>query len=475
MFNSVAPTVNLLSSTFIAQPLCHGLEYRPTDFNYNESVEEELVDVTNSFNSLSRTGIAQVAGKILAPTMDSKGTIDIEHGWGEKRYSVSIIIEVVRGAHVTREQLTGFTSHASVSASGYLDPSMKITINDHTIIATDTISTAAGTRSRTSKVVTQKHIVSSAVEVGHNEFVHTRESIRPEDALAMASRATMLGVNADVDDSRTAISASGNETNSLNALGSNWLMSLLSGVTKTLDEDNIWVANNGTIASQARNEVVGGDNGRSAFMTSLKNETNFGELGYTTVAELMAMFPNFDAASNVLDMGGTEDTRNYTESAAHTTMNALVADQLANIIPTLLNRFALTEINFCITNEIAMGLEGVGSTDVSPLSARPMRGAEQAMRANATAMCSAISNDIVPVIFPYADCSYTIYAHFRVNSGSDITVRVNGSEDVPFHFPNYADCIKGTLATVNSMQSDAVATGIVKTIGSVKNNLSTAF
>lgn len=475
MYNAVAPVLNLLSCTLVAQPLTHGVEYRPLDLNYNEQTEEELIQVTNGFNACSRSSMAHVAGKILAPTLDSKGTVLIENGWDEKRYSVNLIVEVIRGSHATREMLTGFTNYAGATASGLLDPEMTFMINDHTIISTDTVMGGAGLRSRANKIVTQKHINKTVVEVGHGDVVHATESLRPEDALAMASRASMIGDATDCDDSRTMISSIGNETSSLNALSSNWLHSLLTGVTKTLDGENLWVGSDHTIASQARNEVVGADNTRSMFMQNASNESYIGEKGVISVRELGRMFPNFDAATQVVDQGHVQDMRMGTEDMRCANRETLIADQLSNIIPAMLNRFTLSEINFCASNEIMVGLDGVGSAEVSPIAARAYRGAEDRMRINAESFCQNVKTEVIPVLFPYADCDFTINGTFRTASGSDLSISINGGHPIPFHAPNYADCLKGTMAALNNNQANAVASGVVKAIGSIKNNLTAVY
>lgn len=469
MYNNVPAQINLLSVTLVAQAICHDQQYRPIDLAYDDSLENELVAATDGFNAVSRSGINKVAGKMLSQTIDSKGTVIIEGGWQERRYSATMIIEVVRGSHISREKLCGFTNYAGVSMQGNIDHRMTLTINEHTVIGVERFNTGAGMGTRIRQSDTIKHICEANIDTGHGSIAKTTESMRPEDALAMASRAHAISPGMEASDSRTRIGGDGNETSNLNMVGSNWLHELLNGVTKTMSEDNLWAGNDGTIASEARNEIISGQQGsQSTFMQTARDVTGLIEYGCITFGELITLFPNLDAATNVVDMGVAVDMRDRSERMTAATRQNLLATQLGSIIPGLLNRFSIAEVTLCITNQIALSMDGAGMAECIIGGARAHQGAEQSLRMNTQALSQVVKTDIIPVLFPYDDCDYNIECTVRGGGGTDVLVSINGEQQIPFHIANYADGITGALAATNRNQADALASGVIRAIGSVK-------
>lgn len=412
---------------------------RPLTANVSDgNVINRLQEETSDFSALSASALASLAPEILKPTAQATSLAYIDNGWQEKRFRFYMEVEIDRTQYSTRyAMITGFTSHADISHGGNIDPGMKLYLNS-IIVYTD---------NRSANHLTGAH--------GINRVMQTNtQVIQPIATPDMTSYSNRLRAH-DVVSNMAALDLTQDVGYAVNTVGSQmhvaqasrdrllpsvYLSNVLGGnivASRTLD-DSSNMLNSGF--DSYYKEFIGSvkDPGftSNAFTGLLMTKTSYGLTGFITWQELVNLFPEVmgDQVTTVeIPKTGLINYSTHTEHLRGFGIENQALAIVQNMLPSIMTMFMIQHASFVLTNETMTGQPNIVIQAITPMSDKIDA------RALITAFQTQVIQQMAPAISNGNMMQFSMTVSCNVLTEMVMKIRFNGSQDIEFAVPLFAD------------------------------------
>lgn len=442
----IRPSFKFLTVYFLHTPKEHNSYYRPLVASFNDDIERELVNTTTNCTDFTSSALTSVAGKILMPSRTAQGVSAIVNGWDSSRFAFFIEAEVNRGGAVYREAYQGYTDHLGVSGFGnsqHVDPSMRLTINNRSILKVIRGNNLTGTQVLPSKLVNQLANTNIIGLDGWSEM-RAKDSMKPDDVLA--ARSGLLSYHQADHDTRTMITSSTKAADSNDLAANSFLSKTFGAYKKSLDSrESEWDDESTTLAN-ARGFASVMDNSGAAMLSMLHNTVGFDKDSTFTWGELISTFPEVDdKAQFILPTNGVvEDSTMFTEDMGGSNAEANIAFNLGHLMPNVLFQASFGSVEIVITNRNFEGAIKAVCIDANPLYKTNLDFTARRMR-----MLDRIENELLHLLFDTSTTVFTLKIKSSLINGSIIKIQLDDKERT-YRVPNYCTSINSPMISTGT-------------------------
>lgn len=462
-------TINLTRAFFFQTPVENPIHFRPMEARMDNNTYNELVEQTNRGQEVNRAAIAGLARKVIAPSFNSRGMVDINGGWDQKRFAciLEFTINPPGGMPGYREVLMGYTNYDGITPSGLVDPKMVISLNANMRINDSKFHTPQGIRTA-SRVADASQILNPISVVSGNQRFNANHAMRPADALRMAQANMVFGNEHQVLHSPQNVVADGRNIIQPRGLCSDYYnnsaATYLGNIIQS-HRDIVQSQDDGTFSQQeaigeAANSLVEYTMTRSSTLARLLQGSSLEDTGTITFGELEGTFGHFMDRTNVAMMQPGQvlaSMADQTEQWGGSTYETNTAHALTHMLPAIMTRNLAANYSYTLTNRTMDGRVALATTGFVPLLDNPDQ--TQCIKN----IESEIMSRVVPELFnDGSDFEVTMQA--SLSSNSQMTVALFGNPAVPYSAPNYCSSVATSVVSNDPLQAARIGSTITSVL-----------
>lgn len=452
---------DLTRALLIYVPAHQDQYYRPFEATLNGENLTRFNRNTNGGTAINSNAIIDVASSIISPTATPQGNVMIANGFDNPKlaFFLEFTSKNVTGGYNVREIVTGFTDHVGVTENGFIDPNMVFYVNSRMELKDTSYRNAAGFH--------QCHHIAQNAEILPVVQQHGVAPLRPEDVLAVAQSAEILGTTGGtLFDNRANMAVIPRASNRNNTIPSYYLSKLVDGVV--VNAKNIAMGmetGNGDLWQNSISAVETGAYELSPFVNNM-GISNIQNCNRFTFAEINAAWPkphdfwtvNIPKASNRVT-----DLRQMTEHWRGGLIETQLAYSLTHALPALMSRLMLIHVEVDVTN---MTMDN--SARATVLNHTGMF--DQAITpAHIQHLENQILIDIVRGIINNKVGVFHIRMNVNLLSNSFFNISVNGQPAIPFAAPMYCEAFYSPM--IGDMHKlNVLATSVQEIITNIMPN-----
>ena len=340
---------------------------RPYQANVGVETVGLFNEVTQGGTNYSPNAIGNIASQILRPNGQVRGGVGIDQGWANRR--IRFMMEVIQerfGGTQMIHVLTGYTDHAGVTASGAVDPNMKLYFNNSISVRAMQIQTPTGYQNQWA-LAEAAHIIGSSPAPMMGQ--HMPMLMRPMDVVG-AMYTNSLG-DPEIFDMRSTTKSGIHKSRRSNGSSTQYLSQSLKALT-TAERDEMGVSETmEDIYDSARGALTEPLAGSDPVLSMFGQATSYQYDNFVTYSDLMRLFPEADNVAHFIAQGdvmrhqhaqqapGTapqiSNERGSTESWNGSNNETIAATILANSVPSLMMDMMMTKTVFAATNRTLNG------------------------------------------------------------------------------------------------------------------------
>jgi hypothetical protein len=182
--------------------------------------------------------LANIANQFIVPDYETRGIIDIPHGWGTRRgrFILTLMIEVGTGDRL-KQVIMGYTNSVGFTTR-HVDHDMEFYVNSTFMLTEKTVKTRSG---RYERVYVPSHtadVLSDRENAGLRRRHDRLFTMRPEDVFSSLDSEQTMELVDDVTDLRTTLSKNAIKSSTSNRLGSRFMASVLNSRQKALENSD---------------------------------------------------------------------------------------------------------------------------------------------------------------------------------------------------------------------------------------------
>lgn len=437
---------------------------RPYQTRVSKADIDELATATEYGNTFASHAIGDATAAIMQPSSEAQNRLDIDNGWDSQRLCFMIEIEHESfGSNRHTQILTGYTNYLGYSASGAIDPNMRLYINN-TISIRTTPAMRNGRPYNSVSVTDSSQVLSGSwsepTSVQNSAAINT---MRPVDVLSTISLENVIGARANsssniIRDFRTGMV---NEPR-LNRRGNNNGSSYLSRTLEAHHNATVTahqVDNNyGSVISSARTSLKELDINNNTGLKIISETTNFNEDQWITWAELLRFNPRLgdDQYTTIAQRGRMVDQTQHrhqfdvdglaTVDTSGVSNENIVAQLVYNTIPALMSDSVLTKFVFMATNDVTadspfpfqVNIDGMNSFSTA-----------LDLRRQAEVMKYRIGQELMPAMTLNNRRSVTVWGYVDLITDAYIDVSIDGNYEHKYCFPAFADAMTAPVITTD--------------------------
>ncbi len=462
--------INLVRATFIGVPLETPIHYRPYQCILDGATVNEIHDLTHGGINIGASTFSTISGRVLAPTSQSKGVIQLPHGWGQRRYSVNLEFMVDHGGMSHIESLQGYTTHDGISRAGALDPAMGVYINSQT---------SGKVMNAMVNGVNRQHYGSSGsmqvltpvtyVDQGYSGGQYPSQAVanvamRPTDVMKKAQVAS-LNIQSDIDHTSKIYSGVGETSTRDNALGNRYLSRVFSGYMQSRG------------ANPGMEDMIGGVWGEAASAVNeihieqlllfrrLQDSTQVNQTNYVTIAELARMWPQIMdpqfTVVHMLNVGGLIDHTQMYEGWGSAVQETALAHVLCQSVPALMGGLLLSAYSFGMTNRTLTGATEITTTGAAFLF-DVLDGPKRV-----AVLEQHIKTEIAGYIASNGVSDFSITMQCVVMGSNTLKISINGGMERSYSAPAYCDSLYAPVIGSGMDQLDRMSSTLAYALENV--------
>ena len=424
------PDTQLTKAVLIFTPGQYDQYYRPFEADLNGQNLNNIMIATNDGRLLTPSAMANVASSIIQPSTTPVARVPIPNGLAENRFAFLLEITTTNLYGEEREIIRGFTNYCGVDLStGSIDPNMNFHINSRTVIKETEIMGAMGVIQK--QAIRNDYSVFAEVPNMENATI-----LRPEDAVAYQQTQQLRYGEAELIDSRSSLRGIAKLSSTSNSIPSHYLSDLCKGYKQARNpvatefEDNDQTVYD-LIMPYVRAESVM----RSYFYNAMGGLAP--EASHTfTFAEINRVWPrNNDFWVKSMPQPGAAirspiaDTEHWQGAQIETQ----VAFSLTHILPALMTKLMLVELEIRITN-MSFGNQVM----IAPMNWTEMfQGTVN--QDSIDYLCGQIELDIVHGLLLSKSSIFNLYLRVNLLANSHFDISLNGDNAIPYNAPMFCD------------------------------------
>jgi hypothetical protein len=353
---------------------------RPYQTQFDQQVSNILYESSEGGRNYTPSSLASAASSFLRPSTEASVRANLSNGFGEKRFSFMMEITLPTLGQFgggMRYIITGYTNHLGVAnAAGgmHLDPNMQLFFNNVFELRDTYVPTPHGQEHQVN-VAGSRHVLHNSASMDYMQSAPPQYTLRPEDVmgeLEYSDRAFSgsdevvngLGVLSGVrlsdrsNESRPTYLAKTIKSFNQASIESDTYGDM-SGDDHAIDGNNVW--------SHARDKVRDKPLSSNKFLMTVMNQTQYGQTGAVSYAELCRLLPDLDPKNEVILAGATAKASEYQpgqgESWASMAHETIMASILQQMTPAIMSDCLLTRVGFVATNDTIGGIDDVRVVD----------------------------------------------------------------------------------------------------------------
>lgn len=369
----------LKRATYFWTPVTNPMHHRPMESRMTGDTVNRFAEATHGGTATGIENLSGVAGSFMAPSIQSRGVVDIENGWSQGRFAVAFEFETRDAVTHKLDILTGYTNYDGISSQEHFDPEMEIFFDNH-VVARPTNMHLGGRGVSTFEADANRQLLRPLDVITHGamgspQHVRADVMLRPQDTMAYLHRENYFlndGMGADTVDSRSMINAPYVSTRRDVNIPSHYLANVLNAHKASTAANYEFMSSEfggdstpNISGFMAANPMIMEDDGRgSTLINRLIQETAYGAGQAVTIAEIERCWPehvNGIGAERmvVLPKPGSMTNRTGTEDWGVASPKSALAYSITHIVPAIMGRQLLMGYGFTMTNRTMGGLDGV--------------------------------------------------------------------------------------------------------------------
>ena len=464
----------------------HDQWLRPYQTNINARNLERITDAIGHYNgSVPGNQLSTITREMILPsayTEKVKGqnkSIQIPNGWGQSRFTFSLVVSVTRNGIETIEMVNGYTDVMDIAK----DSRGNVLISPDTLFYINSISTVKTSRKggRYSGVplITDSYSVfggSTGKEPYHgsNVIKMTPDNIiESTDLSGMLDASSFPGSNVQVIEPKM-VSFLPTLSSRKNNSPTHYLGKTISAYHRSVELGmNVGMGDYTSITDQARSAIADKGINETEFIYLLSLDKSV--MGYTTsftYRKLCQLDPTIDARAGVTLTNYTSNQNTAPWSAP--TIETQTAAIVSNMVTNLMLNYSLTELVFQSTNMMAQSHHYFDSAE-SVTRVKKIHGLNSQVdyRQVHKMIEEIINEELVPVISANNNIGYELYVNASINLDINITITIDGSQDrdVVFVFPSFADSLNSPMLTTDQQTYNRVTDDIGTILNRVTDRL----
>ena len=443
--------------------------YRPYESNFDGRDATMFGDMTRNSPTILAGQVAGIAGTVCRPSAQVLGGASIPNGWGERRIRFMMRVSLgdnILNAGGNTEILTGYTDFAGVTATGNLDPEMRLYFNNSLTIR-NTPFMNQGTRAMQSLVSDASQLIMPIFPQPQQPLLGSfapapRFDLMTPMNVVNEMTSTRIGEmdNTVVLDLRNGvIDNQVRKSRRSNGLATEYLSRTINALHAAeragIDEP---ARTDDKILSEASYMLQEPPLSSDRFMSFLERTTTFSTARSVAWGELAGMFPGLETITKVLTPGKVEKQTDPMRGQGeywHTATNETVAATvLANAVPAIMMDLMLTDITFSVTNETLNGQVEVDFKDVRSF-AQGVDLTPYIMRFRDRMIYEVIADLTMRNMF-----SVSFNMKCDVLGNTHIWIRLNGGPETYYVLPSFCDALFSPVITPNHYNLQQLAKDI---------------
>lgn len=464
----------------------HDQWLRPYQTNINARNLERVTDAISHYNgSVPGNQLATITREMILPsayTEKVKGqnkSIQIPNGWGQSRFTFSLIVSVTRNGIETIEMVNGYTDVMDIAK----DRHGNVLISPDTLFYINSISTVKtsrkGGRYGGVPLITDSYSVfggSTGKEPYHgsNVIKMTPDNIIESTELSgMLDASSLPSSNVQVIEPKM-VSFLPSLSSRKNNSPTHYLGKTISAYHRSVELGmNVGMGDYTSVIDQARSAISDKGISETEFIYLLSLDKSV--MGHTTsftYRKLCQLDPTIDARAGVTltSYSSNQNTAPWSAPTIETQTAAIVS----NMVTNLMLNYSLTELVFQSTNMITQSHHYFDSAD-SVTRVEKIHGLNSQVdyRQVHKMIEEIIDEELVPVISANNNIGYDLYVNASINLDISITITIDGSpdRDVVFVFPSFADSLNSPMLTTDPQTYNRVTDDIGTILNKVTDRL----
>lgn len=459
---------------------------RPFATQMSEGHVDRLFSIMQGASKITESGVAGLAGDIVAPSATPDRVLGIANGWGTVRYKWQAICTWANSSMQENSYFiySGYTTHTGfASVSNTFDPQMRLIVNN-VISITRAMSFQGGVPVPFINVTESNQLLhlqslggglDTQFDLSGMNHIQIPSTMRTRDLMRSLASGYRSEAGVQEFDMRTAVNV--NKSNRVNNIPANYLARGLEAVIYGAHDqhaDNPLHSDPSHAYERAASLHQESEFIMDPFLARLDKQQEYTLQGSVSWQTFMNAFPEVMGGNIIkyfsnnqaqkvdkyLSQRGMQNS--WTSTGANgsqlfdSTPEALISQSLATAIPTILIGRLLARCNIHITNMIPGGNGQIVVTITDPFP-----------------LLSEIGSDYIRQIIPHAEQAiamqvvrdlpiqhgafFDIRMHSDIFGDSSISVSYNGGIAQPYSVPQFADAMFSPILTTNQGHLNAVA------------------
>lgn len=405
--------------------------YRPFEANLNGDTLNRILVATDNGSLLTSAAMAPAASGIISPSTIPKEQLMIPGGMSEGRYAFFIEITVDGIFGKRRELITGFTDRDGVNrATGSIDPNMQFHVNS-IIEISDYETVGSAGRKINSRVLNSSQVL--ADRPSQNKVF----AMRPEDVVSNGQVSLMMqGGDNSVMDFRNQLNGAALMSDRSNAIPSKYLSTVCQGYINAGNAvAHDFTDNDENMYNEALSNLHSSTVTISAFYTGLGILDALSSHTFT-FAQINNAWPRTNEFwSKITPRPGSTLTSpiEYSERWTGANLETSIAFSLTHMMPSLMSRLMLMELELEITNMTLDGRPNCGIINHTPMFDGVVTPQHLQYLQNQMEM------EVIKGLLDSITNTFQIRIYVNLLTTSKFDISINGQPAIPYVAPMYCD------------------------------------
>jgi len=431
----------IIAETGTYNPMFH----RPYTSNAQAlpDIIQQIDDVLQETNGrLTSTSFQGLSMSIVVPSAQPQGEVTIANGWQEKRCRFILEVDVQQSfGGVATHIFQGFTSHAGVTASGFVDPTMVFYINSFSVLTSTVYTTPVGQQIK-SRLIESNRVITS--DMSQSQYAYQPLYLtRPQDIYGNMEFEQDILNQHEFLDTRSMINRETKLSSRKNDIPSMYLGRLVDNYSEAKVASS-YDLNSSNATESARRAVSEHPIVRNPFIMAMNGARNTGVSNTFNYGDLLELDNYLDPKTRIVLNKGRmlqhSHSHGQTEYWSSVGREAQIASIVSKAIPSIMMDLLFGKISMSVTNNTVNGL-----FEVIILGHEAIVDAD--MRQNFDAFKWRVIQEVMLDISYSGQMLISVFVNADIFGETSVNVSVDNMPEVPFNAPTFCDSMSAPVVT----------------------------